>query len=151
MRNEDQGLRLPFLICISWEMICQTKRGWKFFEFELWKIVKLYERNKMSREARPPPPKKYRTIKQGLEKFNFGASKHAIRGSRAPAPPPPSYLQNLVLPKQFPYRVQKGPSSTLLDCLVLWLKFLLMGVGCLSQHALGQRVVSVHPHSPRQD
>ena len=86
----------------------------------------------MPRETSPPPPppkKKYRTIKQGLEKLNFGASKPAIRGSRAPAPliiplesgvgPKRTKFDTLPYASQFPYPVQKGPSSTLLHCLVL--------------------------------
>ena len=34
--------------------------------------------------------KKYRTIKRGPKKLNFGASKPGVRGARAPRAPPGS-------------------------------------------------------------
>ena len=83
MWNQDQDLRFLLSNCISREMRCWMKPGWKIFEFELSKIVK-YERNYMPREGR----QKNMKIKQGPRMLNFGASNLESGGGRPQTPLP---------------------------------------------------------------
>ena len=74
------------------KLYAERSEAKKNFEFKLWNMVK-YEWKSMLSEARLK--KKYRTIKRGPKKLNFGASKPGVRGgARAPRAPP---LDPLVL------------------------------------------------------